>query len=43
MEPVKVKFDWDNPSIIENKGHNQSEWGMKKTTHKIITYKMKWE
>lgn len=44
METTKVKFDWDNPSISENKGHNQSEWGIRKSdTQFIIAYKMKWE
>lgn len=42
MEPVKVKFDWDNPSIVENKGHNQSEWG-RKPKNTITAYKMSWE
>lgn len=43
MEPVKVKFDWNNPSIIENKGHNQSEWGKRKPNSTITAYKIRWE
>ncbi|WP_016939339.1 MULTISPECIES: hypothetical protein [Nitrosopumilus] len=42
MEPVKVKFDWDKPSLIENNGHNQGEWGQKPKT-RITAYKMSWE
>ena len=36
MEPIKVKFDWENPSIIENKGHNQSEWGKERQLPKLL-------
>ena len=46
MKTVKVDFDWDNPSVEENFGHIQSEWGNgadKKDPEIIFAYKMKWE
>lgn len=43
METVKVNFDWDYPSTFENKGHNQSEWGIRKSDLTITAYKMRWE
>ena len=27
MKTKMVEWNWDNPSIQENSGHNQSEWG----------------
>ena len=43
-----MKFNWDHPSIEENYGHTQSEWGRyvskdKKKSVVICAYKMKWE
>jgi hypothetical protein len=48
VESVKVKFDWVHPSVDENYGHTQSEWGKsipntKKVPFVIYAYKMKWE
>jgi hypothetical protein len=48
VESVKVEFDWAHPSVDENYGHTQSEWGKsipntKKVPFVIYTYKMKWE
>ncbi|WP_179371057.1 hypothetical protein [Nitrosopumilus ureiphilus] len=48
MKPVKVKFDWEEPSIEENYGHTQNEWGNsvsnnKKDSFVIYSYKMAWE
>ena len=48
VKPEKVKFDWEHPSIEENYGHTQSEWGKSITNNKkepfvIYAYKMKWE
>jgi len=28
METRFVEWNWDNPSIEENSGHNESEWGL---------------
>jgi len=28
MKTITVKWNWDNPSIEGNNGHNQSEWGL---------------
>ena len=44
METVDVEFDWDKPSVKENNGHNQSEWGIR-TPDTIFNkaYKMRWE
>jgi len=30
MKTMFVEWNWDNPSIEENNGHNQSEWGLNK-------------
>lgn len=27
MKTKIVEWNWENPSIKENNGHNQSEWG----------------
>ena len=48
MEHVKVKFDWEHPSIDEHYGHTQSEWGNHHSKYKkdpivICAYKMNWE
>jgi hypothetical protein len=48
VKTVKVDFDWEHPSIEENHGHTQSEWGKsisdnKKESFVIYAYKMKWE
>ena len=48
VEHVQMKFNWDHPSIEENYGHTQSEWGRyvsrdKKKSSVICAYKMKWE
>ena len=48
MKPVKVEFNWEHPSIEENHGHTQSEWGKPMLDNKnessvIYSYKMKWE
>lgn len=48
VKPVKVEFNWEHPSIEENHGHTQSEWGKpilnnKKESSVIYSYKMKWE
>lgn len=48
MESIKVEFDWKKPSIDENYGHTQSEWGKsisynKKAPCVVYAYKMKWE
>ena len=48
MNPENIKFDWAHPSIEENYGHTQSEWGKplknnKKEPFVIYAYKMKWE
>ena len=48
MKSVKVVLDWEHPSIEENYGHTQSEWGKsipnnKKDPSVIYAYKMKWE
>ncbi len=48
VKPVKVSLDWEHPSIEENYGHTQSEWGKsisnnKKDPSVIYSYKMKWE
>ena len=48
VESVKVEFDWVHPSVDENYGHTQSEWGKsipntKKVPFVIYAYKMKWE
>lgn len=47
VESVKADFDWEHPSIEENYGHTQSEWGTipnnKKDPKIIFSYKMKWE
>ena len=31
MKTTFVKWNWDNPSIEENNGHTQSEWGLPST------------
>jgi len=31
MKTKDVKWNWDNPSIEGNYGHNQSEWGLPST------------
>lgn len=35
MKTRFIEWNWDNPSIEENNGHNQSEWGFeaKKKNH----------
>ncbi len=35
MKTKIVEWNWDNPSIIENNGHNQSEWGYQEKKKKI--------
>ncbi len=47
VKPIKVDFDWEHPSLEENYGHTQSEWGESIPNDKkspiIYSYKMKWE
>lgn len=43
METVDVKFDWSSPSIKENKGHTQSEWGKFRKPYYLVSYKTVWE
>ena len=48
MESVKVGFDWEHPSVEENYGHTQSEWGKsisndKKKSTIIFSYKIRWK
>ena len=43
MKTVNVKFDWNNPSIKENKGHTQTVWGTFRKPYCLVSYKTIWE
>ena len=41
LEIKSVKWDWDNPSVKENSGHNQSEWGLNNMTKQNLSKDVK--
>ena len=41
LEITSVKWDWDNPSVKENNGHNQSEWGLNNMTKQNLSKDVK--
>ena len=41
LEIKSVQWDWDHPSIKENSGHNQSEWGLNNMTKQNLSKDVK--
>ena len=41
LDIKSVKWDWDNPSVKENSGHNQSEWGLNNMTKQNLSKDVK--